>query len=67
MGRPINAIKNLTTSFRNTSDMDDYISNAADLVGATKGELYRLGAYETAKEIHNDPQVQKELRIQFAV
>ena len=67
MARPTNAIKNLTTSFRITTDMDEYISEAADLVGATKGELYRLGAYETAKEIHNNPKVQKELRIQFAV
>jgi len=36
MARPTNAIKNLTTSFRITTDMDDYISEAADLVGAHK-------------------------------
>jgi hypothetical protein len=47
--------------------MDVYIAKAADLAGMTKGEVYRLGAYETAKEIHNNPQVQEELRARFAV
>jgi len=67
MARPNDAIKNLTTSFRITSDVDNYIADAAKLVGATKGELYRWGAIEKAAEIHNNPQARKDIRLQFAI
>ena len=67
MSRPQRDIKNLTTSFRLTSDMDEYIAEAANLVGATKAEIYRLGAFEAAKEIHNSPEVQRDLRMRLAI
>lgn len=67
MARSIHTIKNITTSFRITQDMDRYIGEAADKIGASKGEIYRLGAYETAKQILNDSQVAQELSVRFAI
>jgi uncharacterized protein (DUF1778 family) len=67
MARTTSTIKNITTSFRITTDMDRYIKEAANKVGASKGELYRLGAYETAKEIMTNPQVANELSVRFAI
>ena len=67
MARTTSTLKNITTSFRITTDMDRYIQEAANKVGASKGELYRLGAYETAKEIMTNPQVATELSVRFAI
>lgn len=67
MSRTTATIKNITTSFRITADMDRYIQEAANKIGATKGELYRLGGYETAKEIHTDQRVAEELSVRFAI
>jgi hypothetical protein len=67
MARTTSTLKNITTSFRITTDMDRYIQEAANKVGASKGELYRLGAYETAKEIMTNPQVANELSVRFAI
>ena len=47
--------------------MDRDIGEAADRIGASKGEIYRLGAYETAKQILTDQQVAKELSVRFAI
>jgi|688.fasta_scaffold1603373_1 hypothetical protein len=67
MPRSAQFIKHLTTSLRVTKDMDDYIHEAANIVGATKAEIYRLGAVEAAKQIYSDDQVRSELRQRFAV
>ena len=67
MARTTSTLKNITTSFRITTHMDRYIQEAANKVGASKGELYRLGAYETAKEIMTNPQVATELSVRFAI
>ena len=67
MSRPRRDVKNITTSFRLTTDMDAYIAEAANLVGATKAEIYRLGAFEAAKEIHTNPDVQRDLRTRLAI
>jgi len=67
MARTTSTIKNITTSFRITADMDRYIGEAADRIGASKGEIYRLGAYETAKQILTDQQVAHELSGRFAI
>lgn len=67
MARTTNTIKNITTSIRLTADMDRYIGEAATRIGASKGELYRLGAYETAKEILTNEQVAEELSVRFAI
>ena len=67
MGRPKHSIKQITTSFRITQDMDRYIGEAADQIGASKGELYRLGAYETAKKILSDDKFAEELKIRFTI
>lgn len=67
MGRPKNSVKQLTTSFRTTHNMDEYIGKAADMVGASKGEIYRLGAYETAKKILSDDNFAEELKIRFTI
>lgn len=67
MARTKSKIKNITTSFRITTDMDQYILEAANLIGASKGEIYRLGGYEAAKEILNNPEVAQELSVRFAI
>ncbi len=67
MPRPSQNIKNLTTSYRITADMKSYLTEAANAVGATEAEITRLAIYETSKEILSNPQVQRELRMRFAV
>jgi len=67
MARTTNTIKSITTSLRITADMDRYIAEAADKIGASKGEIYRLGGYETARQILTDRQVADELALRFAI
>jgi hypothetical protein len=47
--------------------MKSYLTEAANAVGATEAEITRLAIYETSKEILSNPQVQRELRMRFAV
>ena len=67
MPRPHSDIKNLTTSYRITTDMKSYLAQAAQAVGATEAEITRLAIYETAREILSNPQRQQDLRLRFAI
>lgn len=67
MPRPHADIKNLTTSYRITTDMKSYLAQAAQAVGATEAEITRLAIYETSREILTNPQVQQELKLRFSI
>lgn len=67
MARTESTIKNVTTSLRTTVDMDRIIKEAADRIGASKGEIYRLGAYETAMQILADDCMAERLSLRFSI
>lgn len=59
--------KNITTSLRTTTDMDQVMRAAARKVRASRGRLYRRGGYELAVQILNDDNIAEELKTEWAL